>query len=97
MNITEKQIKGKKQSKTKAKSKNKKKKNKNKREMKLIAPGPLSFHLERNINQLCDQLGRHFFTNFSLLEIVNSFSSSLIFLIVIFKLSKFDCLVFLAL
>ena len=39
----------------------------------------------------------HFFNNFSLLELINSFSISLIFLIVILKLSKFNYLVFLAL
>ena len=39
----------------------------------------------------------HFFNNLSLLELDNSFSIFLILLIVIFKLSKFNCLVFLAL
>ena len=38
-----------------------------------------------------------FLNNFILIDSVNSFSSSLIFLIVFFKLSKFSCLVFLAL
>ena len=36
---------------------------------------------------------RHFFNNFSLVKPGNYFSSSLIFLIVFFKLSKFSCVI----
>ena len=42
-------------------------------------------------------IGCHFFNNLGLLELVNSFFISLISFIVIFKLSKFNCLVFMAL
>ena len=41
--------------KIKGKKNNKTKQNKKRREMKLIAPVPVPFHFEMNINQLCDQ------------------------------------------
>ena len=58
---------------------------------------PLSFSLWKEYQSIMWSTGCHFFNNFSLLKLVNSFSNSLIFLIVIFKLSKFNCLVFLPL
>ena len=49
--------KGKKKNKTKHKNKRRKNKKRkaNKLEMKLITPSLFPFHLERNINQSCDQ------------------------------------------
>ena len=81
----------------KIKKKNKKKKE---NEMKLHATRhTILFVLNRvsKYQSVILLIGCHFFNNLSLLELVNSFSISLIFLIVIFRLSKLSCLVFLAL
>ena len=79
--------KGKKQTKT----------NKNKGKMKISNPALTSFSLWRKYQSIMWSIGRHFANKFSLLDPVNSFSSSLIFLIVFFKVSKVNCLVFLVL
>ena len=79
--------KGKKQTKT----------NKNKGKMKISNPALTSFSLWKKYQSIMWLIGRHFTNKFSLLDPVNSFSSSLIFLIVFFKVSKVNCLVFLVL
>ena len=66
-------------------------------EITCSCPSPLLFSFWTEYQSVIWSIGCHFFNNLSLLELVNSFSISLIFLIVIFKLSKFNCLVFLAL
>ena len=107
MSIAEKQIKVKKENKklkTKQKKSKKPPKNKTKqkkptkikREMKLIVPALSPILLWIEYYSIMWLIGRRLFNNFSLLELVNSFSSSLIFLIVFFKLSKYSCFVFLA-
>ena len=74
-----------------------KKKNKKENEMKLHATRPPPFPFWTEYQSIIWSTGCHFFINLNLLELVNSFSISLIFLLVIFKLSKLNCLVFLAL
>ena len=66
----------------------------NKWEMKLTASALPAFSLWKKYQSI---MWRHFFNNFILVGSVNSFSSSLIFLIGFFKLSKYSSLVFLAL
>ena len=73
-----------------------KKKDKRKQdEITRSRPTPFSFWME--YQSIIWSMGCHFFNNLSLLELVNSFSISLIFLIVIIKLLKFNCLLFLVL
>ena len=79
------------------KGKKQTKANKNKGKMKTSNPGLTSFSLWKKYQSIMWSIGRHFANKFSLLDPGNSFSSSLIFLIVFFKLSKVSCLVFLIL
>ena len=60
-----------------------------------LPPPPFSFWTE--YQSIIWSIGCRFLNNLSLLGLDNSFSISLILLIVIFKWSKFNCLVFLAL
>ena len=75
---------------------NKKKKRKRKRD-EITHSRSTPFSLWTEYQSILWSIGCDFFNNLSLLELVNCFSISLIFLIVIFKWSKFNSLVFLGL
>ena len=75
----------------------KKKKEKKRKWDEITCSRPPAFSFQTEYQSIIWSIGQHFFNNLSLLELVNSFSVSLIFLIVIIKLLKFNCLVFLVL
>ena len=77
--------------------KNNKKSNKKENKLKIHANRPPPFSFWTKYQSIIWSIRCHFFNNLSFLELVNSFSISLIFLIFIFKLSKLNCLVFLVL
>ena len=73
------------------------KKGKKRKRDEITRSCPFSFSFWTEYQSIIWLMGCHFFNNLSLFELVNSFSISLIFLIVVIKLLNVNCLVFLVL